>query len=224
MRTTTIILRRLFTAMIILSFLAGCAALKDKEEAPAEDLAKKGLEQYSHGRYFLAAETFKTIKERFPFSRFSLLAELKSADCQFYMKEYPEAVDLYVKFEQDHPTNEAVPYVLFQIGRSHYRTLSSFDRDTIGALEAITVFERLLRSYPRSSYVEEAKTLIRKSKNFLADHELYVATFYFRTKEYGQARGRAEYLISSYPDSPAAAKARELINKIDQTAPPTTNQ
>ena len=27
----------------------------------------------------------------FPFSRFSLLAELKSADCKFYMEEYLEA-------------------------------------------------------------------------------------------------------------------------------------
>jgi outer membrane protein assembly factor BamD len=207
---------RLLAALFILAFvMTGCAALSDKGEIPAEDLAKKGLDQYNHGRYFLAAETFKTIKERFPFSRFSLLAELKSADCQFYMKEYPEALDLYKKFEQDHPTNEAVPYVLFQIGRSHYRTISSFDRDTIGALEAIKVFERLLRSYPRSSYVEEAKTLIRKSNNFLADHELYVANFYFHTKEYEQARGRAEYLLSGYPDSPAADKAKELINKID---------
>jgi outer membrane protein assembly factor BamD len=153
MRPTTTILSRLFTALFILTFLAGCAALSDKEEIPAEDLAKKGLDQYNHGRYFLAAETFKTIKERFPFSRFSLHAELKSADCQFYMKEYPEALDLYKKFEQDHPTNEAVPYVLFQIGRSHYRTLSSFDRDIIGAVEAIKAFERLLRSYPKSSYV-----------------------------------------------------------------------
>jgi outer membrane protein assembly factor BamD len=213
--TPTTILSRLLTAMIILIFLAGCASLSDQDEVPAEDLAKKGLDQYSRGRYFLAVETFTTIKERFPFSRFSLLAELKSADCQFYMKEYPDAIDLYQKFEQDHPTNEAIPYVLFQIGRSHYRTFSSIDRDTLGALEAIKVFERLLRSYPRSSYVEEAKALIRKSENFLADHELYVANFYFRTKEYEQALGRAEYLIINYPDSPAAAEARELINKID---------
>ena len=206
------ILKGLFTSLLVLLFLAGCASLKDKEEIPAEDLAKKGLDQYNHGRYFLASETFNTIKERFPFSRFSLLAELKSADCQFYMEEYSEALELYKKFEQDHPTNEAIPYVLFQIGRSHFRTLSSIDRETIGAREAIKVFERLVRDYPKSSYVEEANILIRKSKNFLADHELYVAGFYFRTKEYDQARGRAEYLISGYPDSPAAEKARELMN------------
>jgi outer membrane protein assembly factor BamD len=206
---------RFLTAFLIIVFLAGCATLKDKDEMPAEDLAKKGLDLYNHGRYFLAVETFNTIKERFPFSRFSLLAELKSADCKFYMKEYPEAIDLYKKFEQDHPTNEAIPYVLFQIGRSHFRTLSSFDRETSGAHEAIKIFERLTRNHPKSSYVEEAKVMIRKSINFLADHELYVARFYFRTKEYDQARGRAEYLISAYPDSPAAAEAKGLISRID---------
>jgi outer membrane protein assembly factor BamD len=205
---------RFLSAFLIIAFVAGCAALKDQGEAPAEELAKKGLEQYNHGRYFLAVETFNTIKERFPFSRFSLLAELKSADCRYYMGEYPEAIDLYKKFEQDHPTNEAIPYVLFQIGRSYFRTLSSIDRETSGAKEAIKVFERLMRSHPNSSYVEEAGVMIRKSKNFLADHELYVARFYFRTKEFDQARGRAEYLINAYPDSPAAAKAKGLIGKI----------
>ena len=219
-----IIPKRFLTALLLLVFLVGCASLTDKGEIPAEELAKKGLEQYNHGRYFLAVETFNTIKERFPFSRFSLLAELKAADCQFYMDEYSEALNLYKKFEQDHPTNEAIPYVLFQIGRSHFRTLSSIDRETSGAREAIKVFERLVRDYPKSSYVEEAKILIRKSKNFLADHELYVANFYFRTKEYAQARGRAEYLLNGYPDSPAAARAKELIIKIDQVTPPLVNK
>ena len=215
-RTPTTILSRLFATLFILTLLVGCASMKNAEEMPAEELAKKGLDQYNRGKYFLAVETFDTIKERFPFSRFSLLAELKSADCRFYMKEYPEALELYNKFEQDHPTNEAIPYVLFQIGRNHYLTLSSSDRETIAAQEAINVFERLVRSYPKSSYIEESKALIRKSKNFLADHELYVANFYLRTKKYAQAWSRAEYLLSNYPNSPAATKARELIIQIEK--------
>ena len=41
--TPSTILSRLFTAMIIMIFLAGCAGLSDKGETPAEELAKMGL-------------------------------------------------------------------------------------------------------------------------------------------------------------------------------------
>lgn len=208
-------LGRIFATLIILMLLAACSGLENKEEIPAEDLAKKGLEQYNHGKYFLAVETFNIIKERFPFSRFSLLAELKSADSKFYMKDYAEAVELYRAFEENHPTNEAIPYVIFQIGRSHYRTIDTIDRDTSGARLAIKAFARLLRTFPDSPYTEEARVLTQKANNFLAEHELGVANFYLRTNEFDQARGRAEYLLSSYPDSPAAAQAKELLNRLE---------
>lgn len=208
---------RFFVTLLVLLFLAGCSgfSFKDKADLPAEDLAKKGLEQYNHGKYFLAAETFNIIKERFPFSRFSLLAELKSADSKFYMKDYLEALELYKEFEKNHPSNEAIPYVLFQIGRCYYRTIDTIDRDMTGASEANKSFARLLRTFPNSPYTAEAKALSQKATNFLAAHELYVADFYFRTKEFGQAKSRAEYLLASYPASPAAEEARELLQEIE---------
>ena len=33
------------------------------------------------------------------------------------------------EFEKNHPANESMPYVLFQIGRSHYRTIDTVDRE-----------------------------------------------------------------------------------------------
>lgn len=199
-----------------LLILGGCSGLKSDpwEGIPAEELAKKGLDQYNHGKYYQAVETFSAIKERFPFSRFSLLAELKSADSKFYMEDYPEALGLYSAFEESHPTNEAIPYVVFQIGRCYFRTVSTVDRDTSGASEAIKVFNRLLRSFPASPYTAEAKVLIQKAKTFLAEYELRVADFYMRTNEYEQARGRAEYVIAGFPDLPVAVKAKEMISKI----------
>lgn len=204
--------------MVIVLLFAGCASKTSVEEMPAEDLAKKGLEQYRVGKYFLAVDTFTTLKNRFPFSRFSLLAELKSADCRYYMKEYGKSLELYKEFEENHPTNEAIPYVIFQIGRSHYNSLDTIDRETTGAHESIKTFKRLLRTFPKSPYSQEAAALIIKARNFLAAHELYVANYYFRSKKYSQAKGRAEYLLNAYPDSPSAVKARELISAADQEA------
>ncbi|MCA1765121.1 MAG: outer membrane protein assembly factor BamD [Desulfobulbaceae bacterium] len=210
---------RILSILLTLFLISGCGglSLKDREEMSAEELAKRGLEQFDKGKYFLAVETFDIIKERFPFSRFSLLAELKSADSKFYMGDYGEALELYKSFETNHPTNEAVPYVIFQIGRSHYRTMDTIDRDTTGAHQASQAFSRLLRTFPDSPYTAEAKALIQKANHFLAEHELYVANFYMRTNKFDQARGRVEYLLNNFPDSPAAARAEELAEELAES-------
>jgi len=205
--------------VLALLLLAGCGLGKNQEERPAEDLAKEGLQYYNLGKYYRARETFKVIMERFPFSRYSLLAELKSADCEYYQKNYPEALGLYEEYEKNHPTNEAMPYVLFQMGRSHFKQIDTVDRDTSQAKEAIKIFERLLNTYPKTSYEAESKILIGRARTFLAAHELYVANFYFRTKKYEEAKGRAEFLLTSYPDTPSAAEARELLASIAALPP-----
>jgi outer membrane protein assembly factor BamD len=204
---------------LTLMLLAGCSLGKNLEEESAEELAKKGLQYYNVGNYYRARETFTVIMERFPFSRFSLLAELKAADCEYYQKNYPEALVLYQQFEKNHPTNEAVPYVLFQVGRSHYNQIDAIDRDTSQAFEAIKAFDRLLRTFPKTPYEEEAKSLIARSRTFLAEHELYVANFYFRTRKYEEAKGRAEFLLANYPETEPAAEARELLDAIAALPP-----
>jgi len=212
-------LHKLAGLLLVVLLLHGCAWLDKKEEPPAEQLAGQGLELFNTGKYYRARETFKIIMERFPFSRFSLLAELKSADCEYYMDNFPEAVALYSEFEKNHPSNEAIPYVVFQIGRSHYEQIGTIDRDTSQANEAIKDLGRLVRTFPKSSYTTEANILIERSRAFLAGNELYVAEFYFRTKKYLPAKGRAEFLLANFADTPAAAAAHELLSKIAAIPP-----
>lgn len=213
-------LHKLVGLLLVAFLLHGCAWLGDKkEEPPPEELTRQGLEYFNNGKYYRALETFKVVMERFPFSRFSLLAELKSADCQYYQENFPEAVELYKEFEKNHPTNEAIAYVVFQIGRSHYYQIDTIDRDTSQAQEAIKVFARLLRTFPKSPYVVEAKVLSERARNFLAENELYVAEFYFRTRKYLPAKGRAEFLLANYGDTKPAEAARELLAKIAALPP-----
>ena len=208
-------LQKLAGLLLVVFLLHGCAWFTSKpDETPAEELTKQGLEHFNSGKYYRARETFKIVMDRFPFSRFSLLAELKSADCEYYQDNFPEAVELYKEFEKNHPANEAIPYVVFQIGRSHYYQIDTVDRDTLQAQEAIKDLGRLVRTFPKSSYVVEANVLSERARNFLAANELYVAEFYFRTRKYLPARGRAEFLLANYADTKAAPAARELLTRI----------
>lgn len=187
----------------------------------AESLAMDGLDKYNHGRYAAALKIFEDIKSRFPFSAYSLLAELKAADCQYYEKNYEEALVLYQEFIDRHPTNEAIPYILFQIGMCHYQQITTIDRDTSGATNATQAFARLLRTAPDSPYTEEAKARLMAAKTFLANHELYVATYYVRTESFKQAESRLEYLIRTYPETSVASEAESLLAAVRSDNPPT---
>lgn len=187
---------------------------------PAQNLALKGMEDYNVGKYYSAVEYFEEILERYPFTPEAILAELKAADCKYYMQRYDEALAYYMAFEERHPTNEAIPYVMFQKGMSYYQQIDRIDRDTTGAEESIKLFNQLLRAYPDSPYTEEAQIRIAAAEEFLAHHEYFVVEFYIRTKQYDQAEQRLKYLLTMYPDSSLTEKAEDLLARLEADDPP----
>jgi len=192
----------------------------EPEQEPAESLIVEGMDAYNVGNYFEALKAFDQILDQYPFSRQATLAELKAADSHFYREEYIEAKVLYQEFSDRHPTNEAIPYVMFQIGMCDFRRTDRIDRDISGAREAIQDFTKLLRAFPNSPYTREAKAHIAAAREFLVNHEYFVAVFYVRTEKYEQAQHRLKYLLKMYPDATIAPKAKALLARLEAGEPP----
>lgn len=214
-----------FAMIVPAAGLSGCATLDTMlgwvgfgegsaaQETP-EALAMEGMADFNRGKYSAALKRFVEIKDRFPFSEVALLAELKAADSNYYLDKFNEAKTLYEEFEANHPTNEAVPYVLFQIGMCYYSQIGTNDRDPGNAQNAVQAFGRLNRAYPQSPYFVEASARIRAARDFLAQHEFSVASFYLRTDEDKQAQGRLEYLLATYPEASVTSRATELLAQL----------
>ncbi|HKJ15627.1 MAG: outer membrane protein assembly factor BamD [Desulfobulbaceae bacterium] len=215
-------------ALLLTLSLAGCgkekffSSLGFRASSPdtAEGLALKGLDYYSHGKYEKAKRSFETLLNQYPFSEYSLLAELKTADSNYYLKNFEEAFLQYKDFEERHPTNEAIPYVMYQMAMCYYNQIDTIDRDTSTAVNAIYSFSRMLRTFPNSPYTEEARARIIAARNFMANHEYYVASFYERTYAYEEAKARLEYLLRQYPDTNIAPQAEMLLYDLRQDNPP----
>jgi outer membrane protein assembly factor BamD len=197
----------------------GVGGATSKADSP-DSLAMQAMDDYNRGEYSDALKTFEEIKERFPFSPHSLLAELKAADCNYFLKHYPEAVALYQGFEGNHPTNEAMPYVLFQIGMAYYQQIDTIDRDPGAALDAIAALEKQVKAFPNSPYRAEADGRRLAALNFLANHEFSIAMFYIRTNELAQAEPRLRYLLDNYPDTLVAKDAKTILADIKAGKPP----
>ncbi len=187
-------------------------------EARLQQLVERARRHFEKGYYELAEKDFQEIRDRYPDSPYALWAELKLADCKFFSGRYLEAVVLYQEFEKLHPTNEAVPYVIFQIGTCYYRMMLSPDRDQTYTRKAIEAYRRLIDNYPDSPYVYEAKRRIARARERLAEHEWYVARFYFRTGRYRAAYYRLLYLLDNFPDTRTASRVRALAREYYQKA------
>lgn len=216
---------RTYVFLLIIALTAGCSASGNFFEStvpedmnlnmPAETLVKKGLEEYRRGKYFVALEYFNKILDTYRFTPQALLAELKIADCSFYMGKYIEAYSYYERFEEMHPTNEAIPYVMYQKAMCYYSRIDTIDRDTSVAQKAIERFRLLLKAYPDSAYTEDARAKIQSSMEFLANHEFNVAKFYLRTDKDSQAILRLKYLITVYPKTEIAKQAKTLLAELE---------
>jgi len=217
----------LILLVFVVLALSGCASVsklwpfhgkKVQKEAPKteEQLQEEANRDFRKGRFTLAEEVFQKIKDRYPFSPYATIAELRLADCKFFKEEYEEAIPLYEEFERLHPTHSYMPYAIFQEGTCYYRLMASPDRDQSFTHKAIETYERLLRRYPDSPYSFEAKRRVRKARDRLAAHELVVAKWYIRVKQYKQALARLEGVLTQYPDTPTAQEAKTLKARVSQ--------
>ncbi len=219
-----------FTAVILTFFsLSGCAKLQswfdsgEEVRMAASTLASKGMDEFSKGNYYKARKHFDEILDYYPFAPEAMLAELKGADSNYYMENYEEALLLYKEFEEQHPTNEAIPYIMYQVAMCNYRQIDRVDRDTTGAEQAIIEFEKLRRAFPHSPYTTEARARIRAAEEFLVNHEYFVVEFYLRTEKYSEAETRLQYLINTYPNATITPRARKLLARIEAGDPPGFN-
>lgn len=178
-------------------------------EDTAQELAQGGFEAMEAKEYRQAISYFTKLKDRYPFSPYTSAAELALGDAHFLSEQYEAAVQTYLEFESLHPGHESMPYVLFQTGMSYLRQFRSIDRPTDNLDLAVQYFTRLKETYPQSPQAADADTFILEARRNMAEHELYVADFYWRRQEFGPAWQRYKSAAETFADIPDIAEYAE---------------
>lgn len=190
----------LLAGMIALSVLCACAGSELKEEKSAQELVQDGVGFFEAGKYKKAIESFERLRDWYPFSKYAILAELKIADAHFNLESYADAIFAYEEFEQLHPRNEAIPYVIYRIGRSYFNQIDTIDRDQTNAAKALETYRRLVTQYPEDAYAGMAKSDMVTCYQNLAGHEFYVGVFYYKNQYYKAAKIRFTAVVEKFPD------------------------
>ncbi len=195
------ILKRFILIQFLIVLCAGCSGFSGKElEKSPEELMREGMSAFRDGDYGEAVTFFQNLKDRYPYSKLAVQAELKLGDALFGRKEFEEALEVYIEFEKLHPKNESIPYVIYQQGMCNFLRMNTIDRDQTNTKNALKEFERLMAEFPTSPFSSQAQRRIRACLVNLAEYEFYVGHFYFKAGHYLAALRRFEYLITHYPD------------------------
>ncbi len=189
-------LQRLAFALVIAAsapVLVGCAGKNGtatiEYSVSAQKNYEKGVKELDDKDWLAAAKYFGFIKSRFPYSKYAVLAELRLADAEFGAEQYLEAIDSYRLFNKFHPTHEMVAngYISFRIGEAYFKQLGSdfwlfppgYEKDQSSTEDAANELKAFLDKFPDSPYRDRAKEILVKVGHRLADHEWYVARYYW---------------------------------------------
>ncbi len=165
-------------------------------EAAQKAYAKKNWES--------ARQHFKRIVDSFPQSEHGPASRLGLAESHFQegsASSYVLAISEYRDFLTLYPSHPKSDYAQFQVGEAYFKQKNGPDRDQGPTEKALAEYERLLDTYPKSSYVEPARNRIRECRQTLARAEFNAGYFYQKTRQAWRAAIlRYEGIVNEYPD------------------------
>jgi outer membrane protein assembly factor BamD len=202
--------------------IISCASKRPEGVTEAEVLFKEAKELVSKSRYIQATEKLNAIRSQFPYSFYSTHAELLQADILFSQENFAESAAAYILFRDFHPKYEDLGYVIFRISESFYLQLpETFDRDLSAGIEAIKYYNELLQSYSKTDYVKDAQSRITKIEDMIEKKEIYIADFYFKTKDFFAAKARYEDILKTLKNDSERSRIVARIEEADKKITPT---
>ena len=172
----------------------------------AEENMRKGEEAMSSKNYQEASAYFEFVKTKYPYLEVAKNAELRLADADFERDRFAEARERYQNFGRLHPTDPRVDYATFRAALTHYKEIPSDffilppanEKDQVEVRNAASALIDFVRSYPSSEHQAEAKKALDEVRVRLAEHELYVASFYARRDRWPAVVNRLNTVARDY--------------------------
>jgi outer membrane protein assembly factor BamD len=192
-----------------LALVALSVACSTPPRLTADRYYTDGKAAFGADNYEVAIRNYKDLLDQYPFDPHAEEAELTIAESHFKKKQYAEAIAAFNDFQRMHPMSPALAKVYFLLGRSFQKQMTTIDRDQGAADNAQGWYRVVLDRYPDSEFAPRARRRMATCRESMAEHERYVADFYFRLDNMRAAENRVKGILEKFPDTIAATKALE---------------
>jgi outer membrane protein assembly factor BamD len=188
--------------MLLVIFLGAPLACVDKAVDPSDPAASfaNARAPYDDEMYEVAITRLGEFKSRFPYSKNAPDAELMIANSHYKLGQYPEAAAAYEQFVKLHPRHAEADMAQYRIGESYWAEApEEIDREQEYTIKAINEWEKLVVSYPASTYKNKADDFLKTGKRRVADHSEFIARFYCKREIYHACAYRYIELAEKFP-------------------------
>ncbi|MGZ8162677.1 MAG: outer membrane protein assembly factor BamD [Methylobacter sp.] len=228
-----ILIKILFICCLGLS-LQGCETLKnftlsdtDTEDEyvdwNSEKFRREAKTAVEAGNYEKAIKLYEALESRYPFGEESAQTQLDIAYAYYKNNDPDSAIAAADRFIKINPRNPSVDYAYYLKGLVNYNRGIGFidrflptdisQRDPGSARDAYENFADLIRRFPESKYVSDARQRMIALKNNLAMYEVHVARFYMKRKAYIAAVNRSSNVVEKYQRTPAVPYALQIMQE-----------
>jgi outer membrane protein assembly factor BamD len=213
--------KRLLLLGLAATALSGCGRDNVVEDQGPELLYQRGFDAMEASNFAGSIQYFNALEARYPFSPETRQAQLDLIYV-YYRSQQPEsAIDAAEEFERENPTHERIDYCLYMRGLIYFdqapniiEKLFRVDlslRPPKDTMQSFSMFQELIRRFPDSEYVPDARQRMVYLRNRLAEYENHVADYYVRRGAYVAAVNRAKYALEHYPEAPQLEKTLQIL-------------
>ena len=226
-------LQKLLFICCLIVALQGCEALKKltSRSEPEEDYTGWDAKKFHDNarsamdaeNYQKAIKLYETLEARYPFGNYAAQTQLDVAYAYFKNDDSEAAIAAVDRFIKIHPRDPHVDYAYYLKGLVNFNRGIGFidrflptdtsQRNPSNAQEAFDNFQELVRRFPDSKYVPDAKQRMLALRNNLAMYEIHVARFYLKRKAYIAAANRGSYVVKEYQRTPAVPYALQVMQE-----------
>ena len=167
-------------------------------DTPASKTYNQGLEKLANGGPSEAAKKFADLGKQYPGSDWARKALLMKTYADYQAGSYTDAETSAERFLREYPNSPDADYVTYLRANAYYQQIPDISRDQDAATKAMEAFQDLVKKYPKSEYVEDAKFKIQVTQDQLAGKEMSIGRFYLNRHNYTAAINRFRNVLQYY--------------------------
>jgi outer membrane protein assembly factor BamD len=210
--------------IVLGAWLSSCTAFETNLQDTSVDFKETAKENFDSAEEAVADEKFNEavkffdyVKNKFPYSKYAVLADLRLADTQFMREKWLEAADAYRLFVRFHPRHEGISYAMFRTALAHHNAIEKpwavfavidpVQRDQTAARDTVRACDDYLARFAQEAEAAKVKEMRIAARSRLADVDVFVAGFDADRDHHQGAVWRYLRVADEFNDTPLAASS-----------------
>jgi outer membrane protein assembly factor BamD len=179
-------------------FAAAKSSSDISADEPAEALFNDGLARLQNRNYDGAARKFGELDKQYPYTQWSRRSMLLTTFAHYENRAYEDAISTGRRYVSLYPADKDAAYAQYLVGMSYFNQIPDVTRDQERSARALLAMDELIRRYPQSEYVADARQRVAIARDQLAGKEMDIGRYYLEQRNFPGAVNRFREVLTKY--------------------------